>query len=128
MKKSEESSGFGEIMTNYTEVTGKTTISPEVLVSIAKLTSLDVTGVSHLTAPLGNIGHFIRASASDGVKIVVEEETVYIDLFVVLKRDINIREVSHTIQSRVTRAIQEMVGMEVGRVNIHVEDIDYSHP
>jgi uncharacterized alkaline shock family protein YloU len=62
------------------------------------------------------------------VKIVVEEETVYIDLFVVLKRDINIREVSHTIQSRVTRAIQEMVGMEVVRVNIHVEDIDYSHP
>jgi len=114
-------------MTSNSEIIGKTTIAPEVLVSIAKLTTLDVTGVSHLTTPIGNIGHFFNRSASDGVRILVEENTVYIDLFIVLKRDVNIREVSHTIQSRVTRAIQEMVGMEVGRVNIHVEDIDYKN-
>jgi uncharacterized alkaline shock family protein YloU len=35
------------------------------------------------------------------------------------------REVSHNIQYEVARAISEMVGMPVGRVNIHIEDIDY---
>jgi uncharacterized alkaline shock family protein YloU len=25
----------------------------------------------------------------------------------------------------VARAVQEMVGMEIGHVNIHIEDIDY---
>jgi len=37
-----------------------------------------------------------------------------------------VREVSHAIQARISRAISEMVGMEVGKVNIHVEDINYS--
>ncbi|HCB01363.1 MAG TPA: Asp23/Gls24 family envelope stress response protein, partial [Anaerolineae bacterium] len=38
----------------------------------------------------------------------------------------NIREVSRNVQQNVTRAINEIVGMDVGEVNIHIEDIDYS--
>ncbi len=113
-------------MTTVAEITGKTTIAPEVLVSIARLTTLDVVGVSHLTAPTGNFGRFFKQQSSDGVKLLVEDEIVYLDLYVVLKRDTNIRDVCHSIQNRVTRAIHEMVGMEVARVNIHVEDIDYT--
>ena len=114
-------------MTTVTELTGKTTIAPEVLVSIVRLTTLDVTGVSHLTNPPGKIGRLFKQSNSDGVKLVIEDEILYMDLYVVLKRDVNIRDVCHSIQNRVTRAIHEMVGMEVGRVNVHVEDIDYSN-
>lgn len=54
-----------------------------------------------------------------------EDDHVYADLYVILKSDVNIRDVSRQIQQHVTRAITEMVGMEVGRVNIHIEDIDY---
>ena len=39
--------------------------------------------------------------------------------------NVNIREVSRNVQQNVARAIQEMVGMDVGLVNIHIEDIDY---
>ena len=60
------------------------------------------------------------------VNISVEDNVVYIDLFVILKRDVNVREVSHAIQNQVARAISEMVGMEIGRINVHVEDIDFS--
>jgi uncharacterized alkaline shock family protein YloU len=44
-----------------------------------------------------------------------------------LKEDVNIREVSRNVQQQVTRAIQEMVGMDVGEVNIHIEDMDYGN-
>ncbi len=114
-------------MTTVTELTGKTTIAPEVLISIARLTTLDVTGVSHLTNPPGKIGRLFKQSSSEGVKLVIEDEILYLDLYVVLNRDVNIRDVCHSIQNRVTRAIHEMVGMEVGRVNVHVEDINYSN-
>ena len=50
---------------------------------------------------------------------------VYVDLYVVLKRDVNVRDVSHNIQHQVARAISEMVGMEIGKINVHVEDIDF---
>jgi uncharacterized alkaline shock family protein YloU len=33
---------------------------------------------------------------------------------------------SQIIQEKVSRAITEMVGMEVGKINIHIEDIDYT--
>jgi uncharacterized alkaline shock family protein YloU len=38
---------------------------------------------------------------------------------------VNIREVSRNVQGQVARAIQEMVGMDIGEIEIHIEDIDY---
>ncbi len=52
-------------------------------------------------------------------------DIVAADLFVVLMNELNIKDVCQKIQQQVARAITEMVGMEVGRVNVHVEDIDY---
>jgi len=46
-------------------------------------------------------------------------------LHLILRQDVNIREVSRNVQQNVKRAIHEMVGMDVGQVNIHIEDIDY---
>jgi len=108
------------------QASGKTTIAPEVLVTIARLTALSVTGVSRLSPVPGDIGPLLKRDAPEGVRIVVDGNTVLVDLYVVLMRDVNVREVSRNIQSQVTRAISEIVGMEVGRVNVHVEDVDYS--
>ena len=45
--------------------------------------------------------------------------------FLILKENVNIREVSRNVQQNVARSIQEMVGMEIGEVNIHIEEIDF---
>lgn len=105
--------------------TGRTTIAPEVLVSIVKLTVLSVPGVSRLAPIPGQINRFFKRDAFDGVEITVENNTVYTEIYVICQRDVNVRDVSRTIQSQVARAVKEMVGMEVGKVNIHIEDIDY---
>lgn len=47
------------------------------------------------------------------------------DIHVVLDHGVNILEVSRNIQHEVKRALTEMVGMEVGHINIHIENIDY---
>lgn len=104
---------------------GKTTIAPDVLVSIAQLATLGVDGVSHLTAGSRDVNTLFKKGINEGVNISVEDNVVYVDLYVVLKRSYNVREVSHNIQSQVARSISEMVGMEIGRINIHVEDIDF---
>lgn len=107
---------------------GKTTIAPDVLTTIARLTTLSVPGVSQMAPVPGEVNRFFNRSAGEGVKITVERDTVYADLYVILCRDTNVREVGRAIQTRVSRAISEMVGMEVGKVNVHIEDIDYSSP
>jgi uncharacterized alkaline shock family protein YloU len=64
---------------------------------------------------------------NEGIRITVEDNNVFIDLYLILEKDVNIREVSRTVQQAVTRAIAEMTGMDVGHVNIHIEDIEYSN-
>ena len=105
---------------------GKTTIAPEVLVSIAQLATVSVDGVSRLTPGPLDVNKLFKKGLSSGVSITVEDNVVYTDLYVVLKKDVNVREICRAIQNQVSRSINEMVGMEVGRVNVHVEDIDFS--
>jgi len=104
---------------------GKTTIAPEVLLNIARLTTLDVQGVSRMSNTPGRVNRLLRRGSSEGVCIDINEDVVTADLHVILEKDFNIRDVSRQIQRSVARAISEMVGMRVGRVNVHIEDIDY---
>ena len=105
---------------------GSTTIAPDVLLTIARLTALEVPGVSRMAVVPGGPNRLFTRSNSEGVHIDIREDTVSTDLYIILKNDVNIREVSRQIQQKVARAISEMVGMHVGRVNVHIEDIDYS--
>lgn len=104
---------------------GKTTVSPEVLTTIARLAALEVPGVSRFAPVSGGVNRLFHRGVSDGVRIEAKDNITYVDLYLVLKQDVNIREVSRNVQNSVARAVQEMVGMEVGEVNIHIEDIDY---
>lgn len=111
-------------MTTTSNTPGKTTIALDVLVTIAKLTALSVDGVSRMATVPADVNRLFKRGASEGVKLSVVDDLVYADLFVILKQGYNVREVSHKIQSNVSRAISEMVGMDVGKINIHVEDIN----
>jgi uncharacterized alkaline shock family protein YloU len=113
-------------MTEAEESQGMTTIAPDVLLTIAQLTTLNVAGVSrlsHVQVPVNRL--LKRTQKREGVMIEIEDDIVYVDIYVILKNEVNVRDVSHNIQHEVSRAISEMVGMSVGRVNIHIEDIDY---
>jgi uncharacterized alkaline shock family protein YloU len=46
-----------------------------------------------------------------------------VDLYLVLQPGYNLRQVGRAVQAAVRRAIEEMVGMDVLAVNVHVEDI-----
>ena len=112
-------------MTEEVRSPGKTTLAPEVLLTIARMSALSVDGVSHLAQVPGGFDRLFRQGSDNGVQMTVEDGIVYIELYVVLKKEFNVREVSRNMQTQVARAISEMVGMEVGHVNIHIEDIDY---
>ncbi len=114
-------------MTETIPPAGKITIAPEVLLTIAQLTAQNVTGVSRLSQePVDGIrGIFRRSKLCEGVCIQVQDDTVNADIYVILQKEVNVREVSRNIQSSVARAISEMVGMQVGRINIHIDDIDF---
>jgi uncharacterized alkaline shock family protein YloU len=114
-------------MDDTTITPGKTTIAIDVLLTIARLTTLSINGVSRMgRIPARRVKDVFKTRGhEDGVNIEVENDTVYIDLYVIMNQDVNIREVGRNIQSSVARAIVDMIGMLVGSINVHVDDIDY---
>ena len=112
-------------MTENPELLGRTTIAPDVLLTIVRLSALSVPGVVRLSSISGGVNRMFRRGPNEGVRMLVENNTVYADIYVILGKDANVRDVSRTIQSQIARSVAEMVGMEVGRVNVHIEDIDY---
>ncbi len=104
--------------------TGKTTLTPDVLLTIARMAALEVEGVKDMAPVKGGVNSLFRRGL-DGVRMAIEDNIVLVDLFLVLDSNVNIREVSRTVQQAVARAIVEMTGLEVGHVNIHIEDIFY---
>jgi uncharacterized alkaline shock family protein YloU len=105
---------------------GTTTMAPGVLVTLARLTALAVPGVAGMAATPGGVNRLFRRGSGEGVRIQVEENRVCVDLYLILDQDTNVREVSRKVQADVARAIEDMVGMDVERVDIHIEDISYA--
>ena len=115
-------------MTTNAMTPGKTTIAIDVLLTVARLTTLSVPGVCRMGhGPVNRVkGLLKRHTPEEGVVIDVHEDTVYADLYVILNNDVNARQVGNMIQHEVSRAILDIVGMQVGWINVHIEDIDYA--
>lgn len=104
---------------------GKTTVAPEVLVTIAKLSALSVPGVAH-TSPLPpDVSRLFARGAGDGIYLEIREDRVRVDVYLVVNAHQNLRAVGQAVQQAVARAMHEMAGMEVRAVNIHIADIAY---
>jgi len=100
---------------------GRTTIAPQVLETIARLTTLAVSGVARMASQPG-MRHLLR---QDGVEIQVAGNSVRVSLYVVTEPHASMIGVGRQIQTEVTRAIQDMVGMDVQSVDVHIEDVAY---
>ena len=107
------------------EKLGTVRISPQVLATMARLTTLEVPGVVRMSRDFSSgVGRFLRGrAAGDGVRIEIVDDAVAVDLHVVVAQEVNLHELGREIQSRVSRAIKDMVGMPVLAVNVHVEDV-----
>jgi uncharacterized alkaline shock family protein YloU len=102
---------------------GKTTIAPDVLLTIARLSALGTRGVAGTSPVPGGVNRLLKRGIDDGVRVEVKDQAVSVDLYLLVEHEQNVREVSHAVQAAVNRALNEMVGMQVLAVNVHVEDI-----
>jgi len=106
---------------------GTVTIAPSVLVTIARLSALSVPGVCRMSdhTPGRRLG---QGSTGEGARIQIVDDAVTVDLFIVAKSGQGVLQVGRDVQRGVTRAIREMLGMDVREVNVHVGDIEFPCP
>lgn len=97
---------------------GITTIASDVIETIITQTAVETKGVSRMSPH----------RTHSGVKLKIDEKTVNTDVYVILKAKENTNKVGLDLQKNIARAISETVGMETGRINIHVDNFDFVSP
>lgn len=108
-----------------TEVNG-IKIAEEVVAKIAGIAASEVKGV------YGMNGGFVeglsemlgKKSFSKGVKVQVGEKDTTIDLFIIVEYGCRIPDIAWEIQNRVKTAVENMTGLKVLEVNIHVQGVN----
>ncbi len=103
---------------------GKVTIAPNVLVTIVQKTSDSVPGVAKLCENVPGVKRLLGLhTVGQGVEVSVVNDQVTVDVYLMAKRNVDLLQMGRQLQHQVTRAIQDIVGMKVCEVNVHIEDV-----
>jgi uncharacterized alkaline shock family protein YloU len=106
------------------ETIGKVTIAPNVLVTIVQKAADSVPGVADLCENAPGVKRLLgRHTVGRGVEVDVVEDQVVVDVHLIARRGVDLLQMGRTLQYDVTRAIEDIVGMDIGEVNVHIEDV-----
>ena len=105
---------------------GEVQIADEVVAIIAGLAATEVDGVASMAGNITNelVSKLGMKNLSKGVKVTVLEGVVTVDLNMNIEYGKNILETSKKVQEKVKSSIENMTGLEVADVNIHIASVD----
>ena len=112
---SEDKKGIGEVK-----------IASDVVAVIAGLAANEVEGVYSMAGNIPNalIGRLGMKNMSKGVKVMMEEGTVRVDMALNMKYGYSIPRVTKQVQEKVSQQIENMTGLIVPEVNIRVAGVN----
>ena len=105
-----------------TEVNG-IKIAEDVVAKIAGIATAEVKGVSSMNSGFVD-GLFGKKNFSKGVKVQVNDKDATIDLFIMVDYGCRIPDIAWEIQNRVKTSVENMTGLKVLEVNIHVQGVN----
>lgn len=101
-------------------------IADDVVAVIAGKAASEVEGVYGMAGGFaGGITEvFGKKNFSKGIKIDLQEQNVKIDVNIIVEYGARIPDVAFEIQNRVKKAIENMTGLNVIEVNVHVQGVN----
>lgn len=105
---------------------GEVHVADEVIAAVIGLAATETDGVASLA---GNITHervskVGMKNLSKGVKVTIKDNVVNTDLNLNVEFGKNILETSKRVQEKVKSAVENMTGLSVEDVNIHIASVD----
>jgi uncharacterized alkaline shock family protein YloU len=97
-------------------------ISEEVIATIAERVVLNVAGVYSLSGGLNVLGKKI---GTQGIKVDISKKDVSLDVYIIVNYGVKIPDIAWEIQDKVKKELENMTGMTVTTVNVHIQGINY---
>ena len=104
-------------------------ISNDVIAVIAGVAVSEVQGVSSMAGGFaGGITEVLsgKKNLAKGIKVEKEENSVKIDVNIIVEYGTRIPDVAFEIQNRVKTAVENMTGLKVEEINVHVQGVNTS--
>ena len=102
-------------------------ISDDVVAVIAGVAVSEVQGVADMAGGFaGGISEVFsgKKNMAKGIKVDVTENTAKIDVNIIVEYGSRIPDVAFEIQNRVKKAVENMTGLNVEEVNVHVQGVN----
>ena len=101
-------------------------ISNDVVAVIAGVAVSEVRGVASMQGGFaGGITEVLsgKKNLAKGIKVEVENEKAKIDVNIIVEYGTRIPDVAFEIQNRVKKSVENMTGLKVAEVNVHVQGV-----
>ena len=101
-------------------------IADDVVAVIAGKAASEVSGVFGMAGGFaGGITEVLsgKKSLSKGIKVDADEKEVKIDVNIIVEYGSRIPDVAFEIQNRVKKSVENMTGLKVAEVNVHVQGV-----
>ena len=101
-------------------------ISDDVVAVIAGVAVSEVQGVASMAGGFaGGISEVLsgKKNLSKGIKVDANEKEVKIDVNIIVEYGSRIPDVAFEIQNRVKKSVENMTGLKVAEVNVHVQGV-----
>ncbi len=102
-------------------------ISDDVVAVIAGVAVSEVQGVASMAGGFaGGISEVFsgKKNMAKGIKVDVTENTAKIDVNIIVEYGSRIPDIAFEIQNRVKKAVENMTGLKVEEVNVHVQGVN----
>jgi len=101
-------------------------ISEEVICTLAERVILAVPGVYSLHGGImGGINNMLGKKLSQGIKVDINKNEVSMDVYIIVEYGVKIPDIAWEIQDKVKKELENMTGMTVVTVNVHIQGINY---
>lgn len=101
-------------------------IANDVVAVIAGVAVSEVPGVASMSGGFaGGITEVLsgKKNLSKGIKVDADEKEVKIDVNIIVEYGARIPDVAFEIQNRVKKSVENMTGLKVAEVNVHVQGV-----
>lgn len=102
---------------------GSISITDESVAMIANRAASECYGVMELVSRRISdsiLSLFNKEPAGKGVRVITDDNRVYIDVYIILKHGVNKAAVSESVSSTVKYHVEQFTGMRVKSVDVHI--------
>ena len=112
-------------MTSETTNLGRITISPRAIATIAAQAASQSYGVVGMASKniVDGIANVLAKDPHYGVDVHADEDSISIDLYVVVEYGTRISSVATSVANAVRYKVEQTLGMPVRAVNVHVQGL-----